>query len=173
MLPEFKTRPFFFSSAFESELRSSSGLSDPLDPWSRYVAWVEQNFPRGGREGGLNVLLEKCIKEFKDDDRFKQDPRYLAVWTKYVSVPAAPPNKRALHNLSSVGTYYTVHMGFAHLVPNCTLSRHLFTIIINIVLCYVCTPLRPFWHQIVCSGGTYVLAKLAYSSLFGAHLEIY
>ena len=71
-------------SAFEAEIRSSSSSSDPLSPWHRYISWVEQNFPRGGKEGGINVLLEKCIKEFKDDERFKQDQRYLQVWTKYV-----------------------------------------------------------------------------------------
>jgi hypothetical protein len=45
---------------------------------------VEQTFPKGGKEGNLQQLLEKCIKEFKDDPAACQDERYLDVWIKYV-----------------------------------------------------------------------------------------
>jgi hypothetical protein len=38
---------------------------DPLDPWYRYICWVEQSYPKGGKEGNVHVLLEKCIKTFK------------------------------------------------------------------------------------------------------------
>ncbi len=68
---------------FETALRTYSG-PDPLEPWHRYIVWVEQTFPKGGKEGNLQQLLEKCIKEFKDDPVQCQDERYLEVWIKYV-----------------------------------------------------------------------------------------
>jgi hypothetical protein len=49
---------------FEEELREYSG-EDPLDPWYRYIQWVEQSYPKGGKEGQVHVLIEKCIKKFK------------------------------------------------------------------------------------------------------------
>ncbi|CAM9481321.1 unnamed protein product, partial [Ectocarpus sp. 13 AM-2016] len=30
-------------------------------------------------------LLERCSRKFKDDPRYKDDIRYLRVWTAYVS----------------------------------------------------------------------------------------
>ena len=65
--------------SFESELRSYSG-SDPLSVWHEYIVWVEQ--AAGRREGNLKTLLEKCIKELKDDARYTQDARFMDVWAK-------------------------------------------------------------------------------------------
>ena len=42
--------------------------------------WVEQ--AAGRREGNLKTLLEKCIKELKDDARYTQDGRFMDVWAK-------------------------------------------------------------------------------------------
>ncbi len=47
-----------------------------------------------------------------------------------------PTNKGAMHNGSSIGIC-TVNTDFRHSAPNRTLSQHLFTIIINIVLCFL------------------------------------
>ena len=79
-------RIFFFSPCreFETELRTYSG-PDPLEPWHNYVVWVEQNYPKGGKDGNLKTLLEKCIQNFKNDVSVSQDLRYLDVWVKYVS----------------------------------------------------------------------------------------
>ena len=81
---------------FEEELRSYNG-EDPLDPWYRYIQvrnletvlwiiniyffkqlgftfltfpflqWVEQTYPKGGKEGQVHVIIEKCIKKFKGE----------------------------------------------------------------------------------------------------------
>ena len=73
-----------FPSRFEAEIRSYTG-DDPLDPWHRYIGWVEQSFPKGGKEANLAGLVEKAIKEFKDHEVCNQDPRYAEIWIKYVS----------------------------------------------------------------------------------------
>ena len=51
---------------FEEELRSYNG-EDQLDPWYRYIQWVEQTSPKGGKEGQVHVIIEKCIKKFKGE----------------------------------------------------------------------------------------------------------
>ena len=51
---------------------------------------MEQTYPKGGKEGNLPVLLEKCIKEFKEDEFYSQDERYLQVWIKYASMAQKP-----------------------------------------------------------------------------------
>ena len=56
----------------------------------QYIEWVEQTYPKGGKDGNLPTLLEKCIKEFKDDETYSQDTRYLGVWVKYASMAQKP-----------------------------------------------------------------------------------
>ena len=74
-----------YFSEYEAALRTYQG-PDPLKPWYDYIVWVEQRYPKGGKEGNLPILLEKCIKEFKTDSVHSQDKRYLEVWVKYVSM---------------------------------------------------------------------------------------
>ena len=31
----------------------------------RYISWIEQEYPKGGKEGNLSTLIESCIKKFK------------------------------------------------------------------------------------------------------------
>ena len=47
---------------------------------------MEQTFPKGGKGGNLQELLEKCIKEFRSDPVLNQDERYLDIWIKYVRI---------------------------------------------------------------------------------------
>ena len=67
-------------------------LSDPLEPWCRYIEWIEQTFPNGS--SNLTNLLEKCIKAFKDKPECikdkGQDPRYAAIWCKYANLSKNP-----------------------------------------------------------------------------------
>jgi len=51
----------------------------------RYINWTEQNFPKGGREGNLVSLIKECAKKFKDDERYRNDERYINIWIKFVS----------------------------------------------------------------------------------------
>lgn len=67
------------------EIRTYSG-DDPLDVWDNYIIWTEQNFPKGGSESNLSVLLEGCVAQFKEDARYKNDPRFLNIWLKMVNI---------------------------------------------------------------------------------------
>ena len=67
----------------EAALRSYSG-DDPLEPWDEYIKWTEQAFPNGGKDSNLQVLLEKCLSQFKGQERYKNDARYVSCWIKLV-----------------------------------------------------------------------------------------
>ncbi|XP_005095838.1 mitotic checkpoint serine/threonine-protein kinase BUB1 isoform X2 [Aplysia californica] len=67
---------------FELELRTYSGF-DPFDVWDRYIKWTEQYFPKGGHDGHLMALIERCLKEFQSNDVYKSDPRFIQVWIRF------------------------------------------------------------------------------------------
>lgn len=58
---------------------------DPLQPRYEYVGWLEQSFPSLGPKSNLIPVLEDTLTRFKDDERYKQDPRYVELLIKYVS----------------------------------------------------------------------------------------
>ncbi|XP_067682886.1 mitotic checkpoint serine/threonine-protein kinase BUB1-like [Haliotis asinina] len=70
--------------AFESELRTYTG-SDPLDTWDRYIRWTDEAYPKGGKAGKLRALLERCVTIFKDEEKYKNDHRYIDAWIKFAS----------------------------------------------------------------------------------------
>ncbi|XP_007659318.2 mitotic checkpoint serine/threonine-protein kinase BUB1 beta [Ornithorhynchus anatinus] len=67
--------------AFESEIRFYTG-DDPLDVWDRYIRWIEQTFPQGGKESKLSALLERAVKVLQEERRYYNDPRFLSLWLK-------------------------------------------------------------------------------------------
>ncbi|CAH1261665.1 BUB1B [Branchiostoma lanceolatum] len=75
--------------AFEAELRMYSG-DDPFSVWDRYIKWTEQNYPKGGKDGSLSTLLERCLLFFKDDKRYSNDHRYLQAWIKFAGMTNQP-----------------------------------------------------------------------------------
>lgn len=76
---------------FEELIAQKDDLDDPLDPYLEYIAWVVENFPQGqSAESGLIQLLERCTSEFRDTQYYKDDPRYLKVWMKYIKYSDAP-----------------------------------------------------------------------------------
>ncbi|XP_075386984.1 mitotic checkpoint serine/threonine-protein kinase BUB1 beta isoform X2 [Tenrec ecaudatus] len=67
--------------AFESEIRFYTG-NDPLDVWDRYINWTEQNYPQGGKESNMSVLLERAVEALQGEKRYYSDPRFLNLWLK-------------------------------------------------------------------------------------------
>ncbi|XP_063883652.1 uncharacterized protein LOC135112755 [Scylla paramamosain] len=78
---------------FEEELRTYSG-DDPLDVWYRYVLWVEQNYPKGGKEGKLTKLIEKCLMAMYGNadvrEKYVNDERFLDIWIRYANLSTNP-----------------------------------------------------------------------------------
>lgn len=71
-------------SAYRSgDASAGSGGGDPLLPWLRYVKWTEAEYPSRGKGSAYVQLLERCTRKFKDEERYRNDKRYLRVWIKY------------------------------------------------------------------------------------------
>ncbi|XP_072166979.1 uncharacterized protein [Diadema setosum] len=92
---------------FETELRAYAG-DDPLDPWVRYIQWTEQNFPQGGKDSHLGILMQKCLIQFKHDDRYKQDPRYVAIWLKMAQSESESLEIYKFMQANQIGTQLTI-----------------------------------------------------------------
>lgn len=58
---------------------------DPLEAWYDYIIWIEQSFPSGGKESGLEEVLTKCLINFEDETRYHQDRRLIKLYIKFVS----------------------------------------------------------------------------------------
>lgn len=75
--------------SFENELRTYSG-NDPLSVWCKYIKWVEQNFPKGGREGHIKQLMERCLSILKDEKKYFDDHRFVDIMLKYAGFSSRP-----------------------------------------------------------------------------------
>jgi hypothetical protein len=53
--------------------------------WRRYIDWVVDTFPAGGEASGLREVLHRCTQAFVSDERYRNDPRYIRIWIRYVS----------------------------------------------------------------------------------------
>ncbi|CAG5132897.1 unnamed protein product [Candidula unifasciata] len=74
---------------FELELRSYTG-DDPFSVWESYIKWTEQHYPKGGHDGQLMKMLERCLREFQADERYKNDPRFIHMWIKFACSSVDP-----------------------------------------------------------------------------------
>jgi checkpoint serine/threonine-protein kinase len=83
---------------FEEELKTASELDDPLEVWLRYINWTVETFPSGhSSESGLLPLLERATKEFFNDDRYRNDLRYLKLWIHYTQSFSDAPREVFVH----------------------------------------------------------------------------
>jgi hypothetical protein len=65
---------------FEQLIQNASDDDDdPLDPYFRYVQWIQTNFP-SGKTTQLMKIVEKSVRRFKGDPRYRNDPRFLKLW---------------------------------------------------------------------------------------------
>lgn len=69
---------------FEKAIKNYQG-DDPLELWYEYVSWIEQTYPKSGKETALIDIIAKCLQEFENDERYKQDRRMIKIFIKYVS----------------------------------------------------------------------------------------
>lgn len=68
----------------ELDIKNYKG-DDPLEPWYNYILWIEQSYPAGGSNSGLQKVLGKCLALFEQDERYKQDRRLIKLIIKFVS----------------------------------------------------------------------------------------
>ncbi|XP_069677495.1 uncharacterized protein [Periplaneta americana] len=99
---------------YETLLRTYEG-DDPLELWYEYILWVEQSFLRDCREGKLYLLLERCLTQFKDDERYLQDKRYMELWIRYIEMSTNPLEVYKKCHAHGIGKYYAYfYMAWAY-----------------------------------------------------------
>ncbi|XP_076448579.1 mitotic checkpoint serine/threonine-protein kinase BUB1-like [Babylonia areolata] len=74
---------------FEQQIRMYDG-DDSLEVWDSYIKWTEQNFPRGGKDGNLLELLQRCLTHFQNHEGYKNDPRFVHIWIKFANFSDDP-----------------------------------------------------------------------------------
>ncbi|EFJ48462.1 hypothetical protein VOLCADRAFT_104641 [Volvox carteri f. nagariensis] len=62
---------------------------DPLEPWQRYIKWM-QEYGVGGGKADLTKVLEACTKELQKYPRYTNDIRCLRIWIQYADCLADP-----------------------------------------------------------------------------------
>lgn len=74
---------------------------DPLSAYYDYICWIEQSYPKGGSESGLDKAVLDCICAFDSDEfpqyaKYRQDRRMIKLYIKYVS-PLSKIRIKILH----------------------------------------------------------------------------
>lgn len=78
---------------------------DPLEVYSRFVAWTMESYPQGqSSESGLVELLEEATRVLKDRENYKQDPRYFKLWVLYAGYVDRPQTIYAFMLENEIGT---------------------------------------------------------------------
>lgn len=70
---------------------TNSASEDALAEWIALIKWLEQTYATGSsREKELLPALERCTRTLQDEERYKEDARYVRVWIKYADCVAEP-----------------------------------------------------------------------------------
>ncbi|NWH57086.1 BUB1 kinase, partial [Geococcyx californianus] len=80
--------PFLYRS-YEAQIQNYQG-TDPLEPWDRYMQWIEGCLPLQEKQSRLPSLLEKLVKVFLSDKRYHQDPRFVNYCIKLAEFISSP-----------------------------------------------------------------------------------
>ncbi|XP_069707139.1 mitotic checkpoint serine/threonine-protein kinase BUB1 [Phaenicophaeus curvirostris] len=74
---------------YEAQIQNYQG-TDPLEPWDRYMQWVEGCLPLPEKQSRLPSLLEQLVKVFLSDKRYHQDPRFVNYCIKLAEFISSP-----------------------------------------------------------------------------------
>uniref|UniRef100_A0A2H8TVQ9 Mitotic checkpoint serine/threonine-protein kinase BUB1 n=1 Tax=Melanaphis sacchari TaxID=742174 RepID=A0A2H8TVQ9_9HEMI len=68
---------------YEHAIRTYEG-DDPLAPYFEYMKWLEQIYLKHGPESNLMPLIEETVQKFKNDVKYKQDPRFITILINFI-----------------------------------------------------------------------------------------
>lgn len=60
--------------------------SDPLNLWYEYIIWIEQSYPKSGKDNPLEDELLKCLCQFEESNQYTQDRRMVKLFIKFVRI---------------------------------------------------------------------------------------
>lgn len=75
---------------WEQQIQNYVG-NDPLSVWFAYILWLETNPSPASKDDAqkdvqkMEEVLNKCLNTFDKDTRYRQDPRLIKIFIKYVS----------------------------------------------------------------------------------------
>ena len=70
---------------------------DPLAVYHQFVQWTIKNYGEADPNSGLVDLLKDATMQFKEDELYKTDLRYLKMWALYA--------RQAKHRSEAIGIY--------------------------------------------------------------------
>lgn len=76
-------------SEYEEKIQNYCG-DDPLEIWFEYISWVEQCFPKSGKECSIDELLKKCLLQFGSNPKYFQDSRFIKIYIKFIDTQENP-----------------------------------------------------------------------------------
>lgn len=76
---------YTFFRQYERAIRTYDG-DDPLFPRLEYIKWLEQIYILVGPKSNLLLLVEETVQTFKNDPKYKQDPRFIQILINYVNI---------------------------------------------------------------------------------------
>lgn len=97
--------------AMELDIMAYDG-SDPLELWSRYIQWVEENYPQGGKESDLQMVLEQCLEKLRDSTQYQSDPRLLEIYLRYLDL--TENNAEWYNQLYGAGYFHKLASFYIH-----------------------------------------------------------
>ncbi|XP_068610234.1 mitotic checkpoint serine/threonine-protein kinase BUB1 [Brachionichthys hirsutus] len=74
--------------SFKSSMSSYAG-EDPLDPWSKFVDYLEQTPPADGGSG-MSLVYESLVQSFLSVERYADDLRYVNYCIRYAGRSSDP-----------------------------------------------------------------------------------
>ncbi|XP_073108346.1 mitotic checkpoint serine/threonine-protein kinase BUB1 [Elaeis guineensis] len=80
------TSPLRNSPRASQEKSSPRSLADPILPWLRSIRKAFDDFrrdPDGNAAAHFKNLVEDCLNNFADDERYRNDIRFLKIWIIY------------------------------------------------------------------------------------------
>lgn len=99
-----KTMSIFDDGCVEFENRLiEADCEDPMAVWDEYIKWAQQNATNDRLSQKMVPLLQRCTRAFQKDERYKNDPRYLRVWIKYIDTVNDPADIFAFLEANGIG----------------------------------------------------------------------
>ncbi|KAG0212409.1 hypothetical protein BGX28_006378 [Mortierella sp. GBA30] len=92
---------------FQQELEQIEDLDDPMDVYARFVKWTLENYPQSaaqGHDSQLMLLLEQAFDLFKDDQMYKNDPRFIKLLILYAEKAESPQDVYKYMEINSIGS---------------------------------------------------------------------
>lgn len=92
---------------FEEQLKNLDDDDDPLHVFVSYVQWIENAYSSG--PSPLLKVVEKAVRQFKNDARYKNDPRFLKFWLIVAHQAKEPIDVFKYLSINGIGVHLSLY----------------------------------------------------------------